>query len=129
MKRHHPLLRLFLPAIALLLPGCQRHPVADFDMSTETAMVGETVSFSNKSLHADHFEWDFGDGRVSTAADPAHAYVASGAYDVELTAFSKNGQKWDTKTRTISVALEQGRITQDAGALHLHAGSCEAHRF
>jgi len=32
------------------------------------------------------FEWDFGDGQTSTAANPAHIYLASGDYTVALKA-------------------------------------------
>lgn len=39
----------------------------------------------NQSVFADQFEWDFGDGFVSTAREPVHRYTRPGTYRIRLT--------------------------------------------
>jgi PKD repeat protein len=60
-------------------------PVADFDYTTN----GLTVDFTDQSTDSDgsvdEWLWDFGDGNMSTAQNPSHAYAANGTYEVSLT--------------------------------------------
>jgi PKD repeat protein len=44
-----------------------------------------TVTFTDTSLNADYWQWDFGDGVTSTEQNPTHTYGASGDYSVTLT--------------------------------------------
>jgi len=66
-------------------------PVADFVYSAS----GLTVSFTDMSTDADNditaLSWDFGDGNMSTDANPVHSYSASGSYTVALTATDSTG--------------------------------------
>ncbi len=50
------------------------------------------VSFSNHSMNATSFFWDFGDGNSSEETDPQHEYALSGSYLVTLTAISGCGE-------------------------------------
>lgn len=43
--------------------------------------------FRNKSLSANAFIWDFGDGYKSTEVEPVHKYETPGVYTVQLEAF------------------------------------------
>ena len=45
-----------------------------------------TVNFTNTSVNASTFTWDFGDGGTSTATNPSHTYTAFGTYTVKLIA-------------------------------------------
>ncbi len=47
---------------------------------------GMTANFSNTSQSATTYNWDFGDGNVSTQTSPSHTYTANGLYMVTLTA-------------------------------------------
>jgi len=48
---------------------------------------GSYLIFENTSeLHADEFLWDFGDGTMSTEANPDKIYLTSGTYEVTLSA-------------------------------------------
>lgn len=45
---------------------------------------GSTVSFTNTSVNASTYEWDFGDGITSTEKNPTHTYQTAGTYTVIL---------------------------------------------
>jgi gliding motility-associated-like protein len=52
---------------------------------------GGQVHTDNKSLGAGSYEWDFGDGQISTEYEPIHVYTLEGIYDVTLTATNAEG--------------------------------------
>ena len=56
-----------------------------------------TSSISSGSITT--YEWDFGDGNMSSAQNPSHNYTSSGTYDVELVVISDQGC---TDTTTVS---------------------------
>jgi PKD repeat protein len=67
-------------------------PVADF--STNGACNLEDISFINETSIAigkSGYNWDFGDGGISTAKDPKHAFSTPGTKSVTLSAFSEFG--------------------------------------
>ncbi len=73
-------------------------PVASFNYSAN----GSTVVFSNSSINATSYSWNFGDNSgLSTATNPTHTYSANGSYTIELTASSA-----DCGTSTFTVQLE-----------------------
>ena len=80
---------LILLVLPLILTSCRIEPVAGFFTSEVNVEVGDEVYFTNNSLDARHFEWDFGDGTSSTDINPIHVYTASGTYTVTLSAISK----------------------------------------
>ncbi len=54
--------------------------------NTFHCVVPATVNFSNTSLNATSYQWDFGDGNTSTLANPSHTYSSAGNYTVQLIA-------------------------------------------
>ena len=40
--------------------------------------------FTNNSIGADEWHWDFGDGNTSTQLSPLHTYALPGSYTVSL---------------------------------------------
>ena len=103
MKR---LTYLFL-SLTLVLFSChktQNPPTASFSADIANPEVGQTVFFSNNSENGEKFDWDFGDGFVSTDINPSHVFTATGGYDVTLTVTSKNGST-DKSSLTINVLV------------------------
>jgi len=60
--------------------------VPDFQAVPISGSLPLTVTFSNTSLGADQFLWEFGDGVTSTLAAPTHVYTIAGDFTVTLTA-------------------------------------------
>lgn len=85
-------------------------PTALFNASTTNASVDDVISFTNKSMNAHHYEWDFGDGQTSTEPNPCHAYSSKGVYYVQLTAYSPSGEKCDDTGMNINVEEATGSI-------------------
>jgi PKD repeat protein len=55
---------------------------------TEFCSPPATVQFTNNSLNAFTYLWDFGDGNYSSQQNPTHQYTTVGLYSVSLTAFA-----------------------------------------
>ena len=65
-------------------------PTADFT-SDGYVCLGSSISFTNLSLNADKFDWDFGDGNyLSNVTNPTHQYQNPGTYTVTLYATNLN---------------------------------------
>ena len=75
-------------------------PVANFT----AASADLTVTFSNTSLNAVSYLWNFGDGATSTDPNPVHTYAAPGAYTVTLSATNL----CTTLTKTLSFTFTSG---------------------
>jgi PKD repeat protein len=66
-------------------------PLAKFSY-TLPALTGLPVQFVNKTIGAETYAWDFGDGSPpSSESNPAHVYAASGTYTVTLLASNDYG--------------------------------------
>ncbi len=65
---------------------------------------GQTVYFQNQSLHADRYEWDFGNGQNSDQRDPNTTYNQPGTFKVRLIANS-NCECSDTTFLTVDVQV------------------------
>lgn len=76
-------------------------PLALFDANTRIAYVGSTISFANSSYKDVSWNWNFGDGNLSTVQSPTHVYTNPGVYDVTLTI--NGGASTLTKTGHIHI--------------------------
>lgn len=101
MKAFKMIKSLWLMAgvLALLLTACESEDTsvptpstqANFEYTYEILSDPETgnvfyeVSFTNQSLYAASYEWDFGDGTTSQEESPVHIYTENGIFDVTLT--------------------------------------------
>jgi PKD repeat protein len=82
---------------------------ANFHADTVSGISALTVHFTNESI-GDFLssDWDFGDGSVSTEANPTHTYTSPGLYTVRLTVTSLAGES--TKSRTGYIAVHAPAI-------------------
>lgn len=82
---------MFLALMAVSFSGCNKQPTALFSYTTQTHADYTAVAFTNLSVDAEEYSWDFGDGERSTATSPSHKYYYSGKYKVTLIAYGKKG--------------------------------------
>ncbi len=78
-------------------------PLANF---TYAILNGNQVAFTNSSLNAISFNWNFGDGGTSTDNNPTHTYLTTGTYITQLIA-NKCGIS-DTTFQTINITIPNG---------------------
>lgn len=76
-------------------------PTARFSFTGNNQYAPATVSFTNQSLNATSYLWNFGDGATSSSTNPTHTYAAGGNYNVTLTAMNSNGNDQTTHTVTV----------------------------
>ena len=92
-----------LLTLSIFLFSCERPPVASFAVSDNNVLITEDVYFTNTSIDAASFEWDFGDGTFANAPNVVHNYDQAGIYDVKLTVWSKSGNERDEAYQRIIV--------------------------
>ena len=68
-------------------------------------------TFTDTSIGADEWNWDFGDGNTSTVQHPVHVYAASGVYTVSLTVGNFSTGCTYTHTSTVRVISESPGFT------------------
>jgi len=62
------------------------YPVIGFSAGTTGGCIPLSVNFTNTTVNASSFVWDFGDGNSSTDFAPTHTYLIPGVYTVSLSA-------------------------------------------
>ncbi len=85
----------------LLIPAAVRvgsKPVANFSAAPTPVCARQPVQFTDLSVPADEWLWDFGDGSTSTMQHPNHVYNDTGYFTIRLIAYN-NGCP-DTMVRT-----------------------------
>ncbi|MBC7643210.1 MAG: serine hydrolase [Flavobacterium sp.] len=99
-------------------------PVAGFSFAPNTSIcANELIQFTDSSKDASTWNWDFGDGTISTAINPNHSYAAAGTYIITLTVtndvYSQNTgidrpcSCSDTVSKTITIGSEGITIIPD----------------
>ena len=79
--------KVVLVLLVIGLIGCNKQPIASFEMSTNTPESEQEVVFTNTSENGISYSWNFGDGTTSTEESPKHTYALSGSYDLTYTTF------------------------------------------
>ncbi len=95
---------LIITIISLFLSGCEKDPYADFSASAKVVDIDEIIYFTNLSQDAEYYEWDFGDGTISSQRNPSHNYSAEGIYTVSLTAY-RDSRLYDRAYMNIEVLM------------------------
>ncbi len=79
-------------------------PAANFSATPTSGQAPLTVQFTDLSTeNPTSWNWDFGDGGISTAQNPSYEYISAGAYTVSLTAANAYGSDTKTKVGYINV--------------------------
>ncbi|MBI3509363.1 MAG: PKD domain-containing protein [Bacteroidetes bacterium] len=85
--------------------NCPPAPLASF-FAPAVSCYGNTVQFTNNSMNATNYFWDFGDpsttSDTSTAANPSWGYANPGTYTITLIADPNTGCA-DTTTMAITI--------------------------
>lgn len=81
-------------------------PISNFITTDTSITVGQSVTFTNLSLNATSFLWNFSGGfpSSSTSNNPTITYSTVGVYDVSLTASNIHGNDTETKQSYIKVS-------------------------
>lgn len=79
------------------------NPTAGFSMSDSTAVCPPLlVNFTNQSLHAGTYSWNFGDNSNSNNSNAAHLYTYPGNYSVKLIVANTGGCA-DSLTKVVKI--------------------------
>jgi PKD repeat protein len=89
--------------------------VADFIGAPTNGVAPRAVFFTNQSVFATSYSWDFGDGHTSADSNPMNVYSNAGDYSVTLTAFRPGGSNSLTRTNYISLSVAPPLQIQDIG--------------
>lgn len=79
--------------------------IGEYDPSAKFSHQISTnqVVFSNQSLNATVFNWNFGDGKTSKDVNPTHVFEKSGEYTIELISSKCNSN--DTVKEIVNVSI------------------------
>ena len=92
---------LVIPKLVHIKP-----PIANFTSLNNCVQPGHTI-FTDASIGADTWHWDFGDKAISSLENPVHDYAISGVYTVSLTVTNKETGCSSTHLDTINVFIEK----------------------
>lgn len=105
---------IVMALLILINNSCKKEPpTAIFTFSPASALVNETITFTNTSENATSYSWDFGDVGNSTSQNPTHSYSTAGTFTITLTATGDGGSSSATKTITISYPAPVASFTMD----------------
>ncbi|WP_338845701.1 M14 family zinc carboxypeptidase [Massilia sp. W12] len=96
-------------------------PTAAFD----SAASGLTVNFTNRSTDdgtITGYNWNFGDGKTSTSANPSNAYASGGTYTVQLTVTDNDGLS-SSVSKNISVTDDTPTLSNGQTVSSISVGS------
>jgi len=109
------------------LRDLSNHTMAEFDF---TIGSGGEVTFTNKSIKAQSFAWDFGDGQLSTDENPEVTYTSNGTYTVTLTAQSECNNdvvSYDVTINTLGIDETEAQLVKlKSLGDHLYAVSSDS---
>ncbi len=90
-------------------------PTAGFSGTPVSGTAPLTVAFTDQSIGAETWAWDFGDTATSADQNPTHQYTTPGTYTVALTVTNAYGSDTETKTNYITVTTLQAPTADFSG--------------
>jgi PKD repeat protein len=91
------------PPELVVTTGADVPPSADFEATPLAGAAPLAVSFTDRSVGASAWSWDFGDGTGSSAQHPLHVYTEPGTYSVTLVASNASGSATAARPGLIGV--------------------------
>lgn len=85
-------------------------PIANFSVNFDCINSKRQV-FTDQSIGADEWNWDFGDGTTSTLQNPIHFYADTGTYTVTLLVKNHSSGCEHIKTLPVRVIIEIANFT------------------
>ena len=76
---------------AIFYPVKINSPLADFSSPSPANCSPSLVTFTDKSINASGYKWDFGDGTHSNQSNPSHIYNTPGIYSIKLVVVNQDG--------------------------------------
>ena len=92
-------------------------PVAEYGFSIN----GPEVTFTNNSVNADSYEWNFNDGSGTISTDENPFYIFPGVGDFEVTMIATNACGSMTFTETISITSPTSSTENESPVLQFFA--------
>lgn len=87
--------------------------VADFSYVSDNDFMAPTqVSFTDKSINALGWSWDFGNGETSTDQNPVVTYTEGGIYTVSLTVQPLNNVINNQLTKEVNIIVQSPGATE-----------------
>jgi PGF-pre-PGF domain-containing protein len=97
--------------------------VANFTSNVTSGIAPLIVSFTDISTGApDSWQWNFGDGAISTLQNPIHTYGSPGNYVVNLTSSNENVTASKTATITVLESSSSDDSESSGGSSHSSSG-------
>ncbi|MFO7722133.1 MAG: PKD domain-containing protein [Bacteroidales bacterium] len=88
-------------------PDTAASTIADFEFALDNDGFAPCVAtFSDKSINATGYSWDFGNGKTSTEANPSTTYTTPGVYEVTLTVTPKETLHYNKLVKTATVVIK-----------------------
>jgi gliding motility-associated-like protein len=98
-------LGIFLPLIFFTSKSIGQSPVANFTSNIQSGCSPLVINFQDLSTgNPFSWNWDFGNGQLSTVKNPVVNYSAPGTYTVRLVVRNSTGIDEEIKTNYITVA-------------------------
>ena len=96
----------------IALASCSDDPVVQAPSAGFSFEVSDfDVTFTNASLDADSYSWDFGDNSgTSNELNPQYTYSGAGDYEVSLTVANAGGLDTHVETVTIESAIDYNAL-------------------
>ena len=79
-------------------------PTANFTSSCTTLTCDFTSTSTDPDGSVASYNWNFGDGAISTAQNPSHTYAAGGTFTVTLSVTDNQGAQSAPTSKTVTVA-------------------------
>lgn len=84
-------------------------PIANFAVDYNCPVPKQRI-FTDASIGADTWAWDFGDGSTSTLPSPVHTYADTGVYVVSLTVTNNVTGCSHTKVQNVQIIIEKANF-------------------